>query len=122
VYQLDGGSTTTYAGPFPVLGAGSHTLTFRSTDVAGKVEQRNAELLGGGEYLYGGDLKRQPVAVQSERNFYRHCQLGQRHADWHGVFLLWLDPTGRQYAERGKSCIPFNTPSRAGAVYGLLLG
>ena len=38
VYQLDGGSTTTYTGPFPVSTLGSHKLTFHSIDNAGNVE------------------------------------------------------------------------------------
>jgi hexosaminidase len=37
-YRLDAGAWTTYAGPFQVTGAGSHTLEFRSTDAAGNTE------------------------------------------------------------------------------------
>jgi hypothetical protein len=38
VYQLDGGTLTNYTAPFTVTAAGSHTVTFHSTDRAGNVE------------------------------------------------------------------------------------
>lgn len=38
VYQVDGGSVTTYTGPFSVTAAGGHSVTFHSTDGAGNVE------------------------------------------------------------------------------------
>jgi hypothetical protein len=38
VYQLDGGSVQTYTAPFSVSAAGSHSLAFHSTDLAGNVE------------------------------------------------------------------------------------
>jgi hypothetical protein len=37
-YLLDSGSWTTYTGPFPVTGNGSHTVQFHATDNAGNVE------------------------------------------------------------------------------------
>ncbi len=44
-YSVDGGATTTYAGPFNVSLAGSHTLNFWSVDVAGNTETANAQPL-----------------------------------------------------------------------------
>lgn len=38
VYQIDGGSVTTYTGPFSESAAGTHSLTYHSTDYAGNVE------------------------------------------------------------------------------------
>lgn len=38
VYQLDGGTVTTYTLPFIVSAKGAHTVTFHSTDQAGNVE------------------------------------------------------------------------------------
>ncbi len=42
-YLLDGGSWTTYSGPFPVSGNGSHTVQFHATDNAGNVESVKAK-------------------------------------------------------------------------------
>jgi hypothetical protein len=38
VYQVNGGTVTTYTAPFTVSTAGANTITFHSTDVAGNVE------------------------------------------------------------------------------------
>jgi hypothetical protein len=38
VYQIDGGSSTAYTGPFTVTSNGAHVVLFHSTDVAGNVE------------------------------------------------------------------------------------
>jgi len=37
-YKIDSGSQTTYTAPFTVTGAGTHTVTYWSVDVAGNVE------------------------------------------------------------------------------------
>jgi hypothetical protein len=42
-YKLDGGSDTTYAGPFDVATAGDHTLLFWSIDNAGNIEIANTQ-------------------------------------------------------------------------------
>jgi regulation of enolase protein 1 (concanavalin A-like superfamily) len=41
-YRLDGGAWTDYTGPVVVTGAGDHTVRFRSTDVAGNVEEEGS--------------------------------------------------------------------------------
>ncbi len=38
VYQIDGGSSTAYSGPFTISKNGAHVVLFHSTDVAGNVE------------------------------------------------------------------------------------
>jgi subtilase family serine protease len=42
-YILDKGSKTTYAGPFTITAAGTHTVKFWSVDTAGNVEQTNID-------------------------------------------------------------------------------
>lgn len=37
-YQIDGGTSQTYGGPFSVSAPGAHTVSFHSTDVAGNAE------------------------------------------------------------------------------------
>ena len=41
-FRVDGGSWTDYTGPVVVTGAGDHTVRFRSTDVAGNVEEEQS--------------------------------------------------------------------------------
>ncbi len=41
-YQLDGGGSTYYSGPFTASGVGSHTVYFYSVDVAGNVENQKS--------------------------------------------------------------------------------
>ena len=41
-YTVDGGSWTPYAGPFMITADGSHPVQFRSTDVAGNVEDAHS--------------------------------------------------------------------------------
>ncbi|WP_210503403.1 OmpL47-type beta-barrel domain-containing protein [Nocardioides xinjiangensis] len=41
-YRLDGGDWTDYSDPVVVTGAGDHTVRFRSTDVAGNVEEEGS--------------------------------------------------------------------------------
>jgi hypothetical protein len=40
-YSLDGGVQTPYLGPISIMGNGTHTLTFNSTDNAGNLEKEN---------------------------------------------------------------------------------
>ena len=112
VYQLDGGATITYSGPFPVSALGSHTVTFHSTDNAGNVE--STETLNfrcrPPAYHHGVDLQRQSVAVPPGRGFYRYGQFDRRYSHRNGDFLQRNEPIGRRYAERWKSDARYPCP------------
>ena len=45
-YSVDGGAWTPYTGPFFIASFGPHTLSYRSTDVAGNVEATKTESWG----------------------------------------------------------------------------
>ena len=44
-YRLDGGAWTTYTTPFQIVGDGTHTLEYRSTDQGGNVEAAQSQLV-----------------------------------------------------------------------------
>lgn len=47
-YSIDGGATTAYSTPITIQTAGSHTVTYHSTDMAGNVEQTDTITLSVG--------------------------------------------------------------------------